>query len=55
MSKRRRTSSIASRGQDDDLDESLESAATSSGQPGRKRKKLDPVAKRYLIFIKHLV
>jgi hypothetical protein len=43
MSKRRRTSSIASRGQEDDSLDSLE-ASTSTGPSMRKRsKKLDPV------------
>lgn len=44
MSKRRRTSSIASRGQEDDSLDSLE-ASTSSGPTMRKRsKKQDPVS-----------
>jgi hypothetical protein len=43
MSKRRRTSSIASRGQEDDSLDSLE-ASTSTGPSMRKRsKKLDPM------------
>lgn len=46
MSKRRRTSSIASRGQEDD---SLDEASTSSGPTVRKRsKKQDPV--RAVVF-----
>lgn len=46
MSKRRRTSSIASRGQEDDSLDSLE-ASTSSGPTMRKRsKKQDPVSLR---------
>lgn len=43
MSKRRRTSSIASRGQDDDFEDSIEAPMVSAGPSSRKRKKLDPV------------
>lgn len=51
MSKRRRTSSIASRGQEDDSLDSIE-ASTSTGPTMRKRsKKLDPVKILLLISI----
>lgn len=49
MSKRRRTSSIASRGQEDDSLDSLE-ASTSSGPTMRKRsKKQDPVRESFYL------
>lgn len=44
MSKRRRTSSIASRGHEEDSLDSIE-ATTSSGPPRKRSKKQDPVRK----------
>lgn len=41
MSKRRRTSSIASRGQDDDFEDM--DTSTCSGPTSRKKRKQDPV------------
>lgn len=55
MSKRRRTSSIASRCIEEDFEESIDSiATTSSGGPGRKRKKLDPVRTKFFIYSIHI-
>lgn len=47
MSKRRRTSSIASRGHEEDSLDSIE-ATTSSGPPRKRSKKQDPVCILYL-------
>lgn len=57
MSKRRRTSSIASRGQheDDSLD-SLEASTSSSGPTMRKRRKnFDPVNKNHYLIAFELI
>lgn len=47
MSKRRRTSSIASRGQEEDSLDSIE-ATTSGGPPRKRSKKQDPVYMPYV-------
>jgi len=44
MSKRRRTSSVASRGQDEESGE-----ADNAPEPSRKKKKLDPVSNNILL------
>lgn len=46
MSKRRRTSSVASRGQDEESGET-----DAAPEPARKKKKLDPVSSKILLQV----